>query len=104
MYSKEVLKGHRCMLEDAATVKGRYAEILDRGSRGWVTAIIMLAKLCTQAVQPANLGLQVRSLHVADGIPDTGQPVRNKRKSTHEQEEHGGPVFRIAVQLPGHTH
>lgn len=36
-------------------------------------------------------------------IPDTGEPVSNEGKSTHEEEEDGCTILRITVQLPGNT-
>lgn len=36
-------------------------------------------------------------------VPDTGQPVGDQSKGTHEEEEDGGAILRVAVQLPGHT-
>lgn len=47
--------------------------------------------------------LHVGSLHVADGIPDAGQPVGDEGKGAHEQEEHGCSIFGVAVQLAGHA-
>lgn len=46
-----------------------------------------------QVVQPANLVLQVRLLHVADGVPDARQPVGNESKDAHEQHEDSGAVL-----------
>ena len=46
-----------------------------------------------QVVQPANLMLQVRLLHVADGVPDAGQPVCDEGKDAHEQHEDGGTIL-----------
>lgn len=46
-----------------------------------------------QVVQPADLMLQVRLLHVADGIPDARQPVGNESEDAHEQHEDSGAVL-----------
>ena len=48
--------------------------------------------------------LQIGLLHVADGVPDAGQPMGDERKDAHEQHEHGRAVLRVAVQLAGHSH
>lgn len=48
--------------------------------------------------------LQVRLLHVADGVPDAGEPVGDEGEDAHEQHEDGGTVLRIAVQLAGDAH
>ena len=57
-----------------------------------------------QVVQPADLMLQVRLLHVANGVPDTGQPVGDEGKDAHKQHEDGSSVFWIAVQLTGDSY
>ena len=46
-----------------------------------------------QVVQPANLMLQVRLLHVANGVPDAGQPVGDEGKNAHKQHEDGSTVL-----------
>lgn len=46
-----------------------------------------------QVVQPADLMLQVRLLHVADGVPDAGQPMSNEGKDAHEQHQDGGSIL-----------
>lgn len=57
-----------------------------------------------QVVQPADLMLQVRLFHVADGVPDASQPVGDEGEDAHEQHEDSCTVLRVAVQLTGHTH
>ena len=46
----------------------------------------------------------MRLFHVAYGVPDAGQPVRDECEGAHEQKEHGRPILRVSVQLPGHTY
>lgn len=36
-------------------------------------------------------------------VPDTGQPVGDQSKGTHEEEEDSGAILGVTVQLPGHT-
>lgn len=47
---------------------------------------------------------RARALHIANGVPDAGQPVGDEREGAHEQEEDGRAVFRVAVQLPRHAY
>lgn len=57
-----------------------------------------------QVVQPAYLMFQVIHFHVANGIPDTCQPVGNESKDAHEQHQDSSAVFWIAVKLPGDSY
>lgn len=57
-----------------------------------------------QVVQPANVMFQVIHFHVADGIPDTRQPVGDKSKDAHEQHQDSSAVLRVAVELPRDSH
>lgn len=36
-------------------------------------------------------------------VPDAGQPVGDQSKGTHEEEEDGGAILGVTVQLPGHA-
>ena len=65
---------------------------------------IGLMRLPRQLIQPADLHLQIGPLHVADGVPDTGQPVRDQGERGHEQQQDGRTVLRVAVQFAGHSH
>lgn len=51
----------------------------------------------TQVVQPANLVLQVGLLHVANSVPNAGQPVGDEGKDAHEQHEDGCTILWVAV-------
>ena len=48
--------------------------------------------------------LQIGLLHVADGVPDAGQPMGDEREDAHEQHEHRRAVLGVAVQLASHPH
>lgn len=64
-------------------IEGRHIFVLDGGARWEVTVIVALADLVTQVVQPAYLVLHVWPFHVANGIPDAGQPMGNEGKTAH---------------------
>ena len=85
-------------------VKCRDILVLDRGAGARIAVVVSLPYGHAQIVQPANLVLQVRLLHVADGVPYTGQPVGNEGEDAHEQHEDCSAVLRVAVQLPGYAH
>lgn len=75
--------------------------ILSGGSGADITVVIMLSQLIGQIIQPTRL--HVRPLHVANGVPDAGQPMSDKHKGTHEQEQNCSSILRISIQFPGHT-
>ena len=84
-------------------VEGGDVLVFDGGA-AQAAAVVGLANLIAQVMQPADAGVHVWLLHVAYGVPDAGQPVRDECEGAHEQKEHGRPVLRVAVQLPGHAH
>ena len=60
---------------------------------------IELLRLLGQLVEPADRLAQVGSLVVADGVPDAGEPVSDEDERGHQQQQHGGAVLRVAVEL-----
>ena len=36
-------------------------------------------------------------------VPDAGQPVGHQGEGRHEEDEDGGPVLRVSVNLPRHS-
>lgn len=36
-------------------------------------------------------------------VPDAGQPVSDEGEGTHEEEEDGGSILRVTIQLPGYA-
>ena len=89
-------------------VQGRNVLVLDGGAGGLVTVVVLFTDLLSQVVQPANLhasdASRARALHVADGVPDAGQPVSDEGEGAHEQEEDGSSIFWVTVQLSGHSY
>jgi len=65
---------------------------------------IRLLRLLGEVVEPADRLRQVRALVVADGVPDAGEPVRDEDERGHEQQQHGGAVLRVAVELARDAH
>lgn len=71
--------------------------------RAGVTVVYFLPNGHLEIVKPADLMVQVRFLHISNGVPDAGEPMGNKSKYTHEEHENCCAVFRVTVQLPGNT-
>ena len=66
---------------------------------------VRLVRLLRQVVEPAYLRFrQVRSLHAADRVPDAREPVRDQREARHQQQQLGGAVLRVAVELTRDAH
>ena len=61
-------------------------DVLGLDRRTTHTAVdVWLVRLPGQLVQPTDLGLlEHRSFDVADGVPDTGEPVRDEREGGHQ--------------------
>ena len=89
-------------------VQGRDVLVFDGGARGRVTVVVLFTNLLGQVVQPADLHAadagRACALHVADGIPDTGQPMSDEGKGAHEEKQDGSSIFGVTVQLPGHSY
>jgi len=60
-----------------------------------------LAQQEQPAVHPHAVGDLVDDLVVADAEPDAGQPVGRQAEHAHQQEQHGGAILDVVVQLPG---
>ena len=56
----------------------------------------------TEMINSSYLG--PGSLSEPDGVPDAGQPVSHQGEGGHEEDEDGGPVLRVSVDLPRHPH
>ena len=54
-----------------------------------------------QLPQPAVLDAVV-GVRPADRVPDAGQPVGHQHVEAEKQDQHGGSVFQVAVQLADH--
>ena len=48
--------------------------------------------------------LWTRPLGEPDGVPDAGEPVGHQGEGRHEEDEDGGAVLRVSVNLPRHPH
>ena len=77
--------------------------VLDGGPRVWVSVIVPLADGYTQVIEPADLMLQVRLLHIPNGIPYAGQPMGNQCENAHQQHQYSCSILRVAVQFPGYS-
>ena len=55
-----------------------------------------------QLWQPAILH-PADELRPADAVPDTGEPMGEQDEHEDQQNQHGGPVLQVVVQLPHHT-
>lgn len=58
-----------------------------------LACLVPLSNGHAQVIQPANLVLQIGLLHIADGVPDAGQPMGNEGEDAHEEHKDGGAVL-----------
>lgn len=70
------------------------------GATSGVVRQIGFIQSLRQIVQPAHFGLEVRPLHVRDGVEDTGQPVADQREWHHQQEQNGSSVLCKLLDSP----
>ncbi len=99
---RHVSKAHAGQRAEREVQRG-HVFILDGRPRAVLSRVASLPEGHLEIVEPADLMLQVRFLHVSNGIPDAGQPMGDQSKYTHEQHENRRAVFRVTVQLPGNT-
>lgn len=75
---------------------------LDGGASLAVIAV-ELVRHVSQGVEPADLGFLQGALGVRNRVPNAREPVRDQRESCHQEEQHCGPVLRVAVDFAGHA-
>lgn len=69
-----------------------------------VAVVVGLLGVAGQGVQPTDLVGEEGPLRIGNSIPDAGEPVGNEREGSHEEQEHCGPILRVAVDFAGYPH
>ena len=69
-------------------------------STGVVCSVWLISGVC-QTGQPSDVSFGSWTLSVANGIPNTSQPMSDQCKRGHEKDEDSSSVFWVTVNLSG---